>query len=159
MANTVEAVTTAAKAELFLDGVSQGVQPTQRNARNEIQPTEWTVNPALGANDKFVGLSACWIGRAEEGVGKCGPPHKGIWEGGQRRLTGGNCTGLSSFPINATGMQCHGLKQVHAKSVFDCAIACCADEHCDTWQWDFGSEPAPVSDSKWRVCAIFVPKR
>ena len=155
---TVEAVTTAAKAELFLDGVSQGVQSTQRNARKEIQPTEWNVKPALVANDKFVGQSACWIGRAEEGVGKCGAPHKGIWEGGQRHLGGGKCTGLASFPINATGVQCHGLKHAPAASASDCATVCCADEHCDTWQWEFGSGPAPVFDSTWRVCVFLCPR-
>eukprot|EP01043_Picozoa_sp_COSAG02_P004191 COSAG02_NODE_107_length_36312_cov_45.037942_40_plen_385_part_00 len=148
---TIEAVTTAAEAELFLDGVSQGVLPTQRNGRNEIQPTEWTVKPVLTqhkSQHRSLGQSVCWIGHAGEGIGKCGPPHRGTWVGGQRHLGSGECTGLASFPINATGVQCHDLGRIPAaKSPADCATACCAIEDCDTWQWEL-SAPAPVLGRK-----------
>ena len=154
---TIEAVTTAPTAELFLDGVSQGVLPTQRNARNEIQPTEWTAKSSV-ANDNSDGQSACWIGRAREGVGKCGLPRKGTWEGGQRHLGSGECTGFESFPINATGVQCHDLKRDSAKSPADCATACCANENCDTWQWELSDPgPAPVFDRNWCAC-VFIYK-
>ena len=50
---------------------------------------------------------------------------------------GTNCTGSSSFPINATGVQCHNLRRSPSgdNSESRCAMACCADTNkCDTWQ-------------------------
>ena len=98
------AVTTAPFADLYLDGVSQGVTPTARNDRGEVQPTEWPQSIQ------------------------------------QHQLTtdfGANCTGVSSFPVNATGVQCHGLHRA-AKgdvSAAACAAACCAQgASCNTWQ-------------------------
>ena len=50
--------------------------------------------------------------------------------------SGDNCSGVSSFPINASGVQCHNLQRSGEgdKSANACALACCADEGCDTWQ-------------------------
>jgi hypothetical protein len=81
----------------------------------------------------------------QQGVGKCGPPHQGAWEGGQRHLGSGECTGPESFPVNATGVQCHDLKRSKiADSPAGCAAACCAEATCDTWQWELhGPGPAP----------------
>jgi hypothetical protein len=129
-------VTTAPFSALFLDGVSQGVQPTPRNARGEIQTTEWSFKGAVAGADVGAGdcsfptnasgvqchalhkssgkektsaacaaaccaegnkcntwqrqiagnANDCWIGRASEGVGKCGLPKKGTWIGGQRTV-------------------------------------------------------------------------
>ena len=44
-----------------------------------------------------------------------------------------NCTAL--FRVNATGVQCHDLRQTLAETPAECAGACCADSGCDTWQW------------------------
>jgi hypothetical protein len=135
-AATISAVTTAPFSALYLDGVSQGVRPTPRNARGEIETTDWPFKEAVasavvGGNCSFPvnasGVqchdlhrasngdksaeacaaaccaeggecntwqlqvssgSACWIGRAGEGVGKCGLPKKGSWIGGQRTTPG-----------------------------------------------------------------------
>ena len=96
----VSAVTTAPFSELFLDGIGQGVLPTPRNSRGEIQPTTWPTTLLSGGS------------------------------------SGGSCTGEASFPINASGVQCHGLHQTHSgdTSASACANACCADDTCDTWQ-------------------------
>ena len=50
----------------------------------------------------------------------------------------GNCTAADagSFPINASGVQCHNLHRVSASTTDACARACCADAYCNTWQLD-----------------------
>lgn len=105
---SISAVTTAPFAELFLDGVAQGVLPTIRNDRGEVQPTEWAAGP-----DHDDGLSLAV-----------------------------NCTGESSFPINATGVQCHDLHDTPAESAAECAIKCCTNSSCDTWQWETSGKVA-----------------
>ena len=94
---TIQAVTTAPSAELFLDGVTQGVVQTPRNGRGEIQPSEWS---AAAPPDALASAPNC------------------------------------SFPINASGVQCHDLHRATAESADECAIACCGEASCDTWQWE-----------------------
>lgn len=100
-------MTTAPFAELFLDGVSQGVVATPRNGRGEIQGSQW---PAAGMH----------------------------------RDTLVPCIGVSSFPINASAVQCHDLQRSGEgdKSATACALACCADLGCDTWQLETSAEGA-----------------
>ena len=128
---TINAVTTAPFGELFLDGVTQGVLPSPRNERGEIQSTHWPYSPdndvgaCTGVSSFPIDASGvqchglqrasegdasdaacasaccdqgarcdtwqretvdnlCWIGAANEGVGKCGKPKQGTWDGGQR---------------------------------------------------------------------------
>jgi hypothetical protein len=97
--SSISAVTTAPFAALFLDGVSYGVRPTLRNARGEIQTTEWPVHSAAAA--------------AAAAAAAVAAP----------------CTGTVSFPVNASGVQCHGLHRASPgdKSDGACAAACCAD--------------------------------
>jgi hypothetical protein len=142
---TLYSISTAPYSELLLDGVSQGVKPTPRNERGEIEATAWgfaAAAPAAeaaaactggGAASFPVNASAvqchglahddsaatadacakacctdascdtwqmgktkgskaagCWIGRASEGVGKCGAPKQpdADWRGGQRNVPG-----------------------------------------------------------------------
>ena len=111
---SISAITTAPFAELFLDGVGQGVLPTPRNARGEIQGTEWSVaTPVAGPS-----------GRGDTVAAK------------------GSCSGAASFPINASGVQCHGLQRSESGDKFPdaCAKACCADIGCDTWQLETSAE-------------------
>ena len=99
------AVTTAPFADLYLDGVSQGVMPTTRNDRGEVQPTEW---PQLTHHNQLI-----------------------------TDFASPNCTGVSSFPVNATDVQCHDLHRASKgdASAAACAAACCAKgSSCNTWQ-------------------------
>ena len=106
------ALTTAPFAELVLDGVGQGVLPTPRNARGEVQPTQWSVHlppPRYSSRG-------------------CG--------GGGGSGGGGSCTGTASFPTNASGVQCHDLHRSTEgdNSANACAQMCCAEHGCNTWQ-------------------------
>ena len=46
----------------------------------------------------------------------------------------------SNFPLNASGVQCHGLIKVPEVAAAEaCAAACCAAAGCNTWQYDLGA--------------------
>merc|ERR1711991_230617 len=49
------------------------------------------------------------------------------------------CNGQSSFEVNASRVQCKGLKKNNAQDPESCALACCALSGCNTWQYDTGS--------------------
>jgi hypothetical protein len=112
---TISSITTAPFSELFLDGVSQGVQATPLNNMGEFDPTEWPVRTAAPA--------------AAAGRAGLGPPAPITAPGAAA------CTGTASFPVDAGGRQCHGLTAHHAATAAACAKACCAlGPGCDTWQ-------------------------
>ena len=131
-------MTTAPFAELFLDGVGHGVLPTPRNARGEIQETQWAVRGAAagaaaaggcGGDDVGTGLGLDALDSTEVAYSRHGHGHG--------HCGGPGCTGVGSFPINATGVQCHGLQRGKAgdDSADACAKLCCARGlYCDTWQ-------------------------
>lgn len=50
-----------------------------------------------------------------------------------------DCIGTVSFPINVSGLQCHGLTKVSSSTKEQCAKECCKDDHCNTWQLDQGT--------------------
>ena len=43
-----------------------------------------------------------------------------------------NCTGTISFPVNVSGVQCHGLTNASASNVEECAQECCKNRSCNT---------------------------
>jgi hypothetical protein len=140
----ISAVTTAPFAELILDGVRQGVLPTPRNARGEIVETQWTVSNR--------GLARDVAARVARGAVTAGPHDDGV---------GGNtkCTGTGSFPVNASGVQCHGLQRAaHGDASAEmCAKLCCADGGCDTWQL-VGDAMAPIASADF-WCSRWNPRQ
>jgi hypothetical protein len=109
----VYAITTAPYAELYLDGVSQGAKPAPRNVRGEIDPIAWTYVDG--------GAVAAAAATAATAAAAC---------------TGADA---SSFPVNASGVQCHNLAHKSPATADACAKACCAIASCNTWQFAPGA--------------------
>ena len=65
----------------------------------------------------------------------------------------GSCSGAASFPVNASGVQCHGLQQASTgdRSTDACAKACCADIGCDTWQLETSDGSSTTSKSSFTI--------
>jgi hypothetical protein len=56
----------------------------------------------------------------------------------------------STWPANASGWQCDGLGNIPTadSSAVECAVHCCNDPHCATWQWAPAGK-SPAGDGCW----------
>eukprot|EP00463_Aulacantha_scolymantha_P001212 TRINITY_DN1867_c0_g1_i1.p1 TRINITY_DN1867_c0_g1~~TRINITY_DN1867_c0_g1_i1.p1 ORF type:complete len:367 (-),score=63.28 TRINITY_DN1867_c0_g1_i1:111-1211(-) len=77
-----------------------------------------------------------------------------VWDLPKRESN--NCTGAVSFPINVSGLQCHGLNKASAASAELCAQECCKDSTCNTWQLDQGSSHRGcwIGDVSLKSCQV-----
>jgi hypothetical protein len=142
----ISAITNAPFAEVVVDGKSLGIKPTARDEFGSVVPTSWSLNTVERAGeDEKARLST---EETEEAWMPSAPVSASA-------SAASNCTGPSSFPHNASGVQCKQLQSKgRAKRATDptsCAQACCADATCNTWQWDMSAQTKKGCWVGWEV--------